>query len=395
MKKMLLLAALSIGSISAASATDHKVRVSDFVFTPSSVNAVVGDTITWRWQNGMHTTTSTNIPAGAMPWDAPIDSAHTRFRIRLTVAGTYSYQCNFHFAQGMVGTIGVSAPPSPTPTATATFTPTPTATATATATFTPTPTPTSTPTPTPTEPPTPTPTPTPISAALYVATGTFGVTGILYTIDPDNGGVLTTVGLLNDANGNNYPMAGLKYHPITGIFYGATANAVVNPNSLVIVDPATAFVTVIGPFGAVLTDIAIDPTTGIMYGISGFNQKFYTINTDTGEAVQTGSTGIGFANGGGFASDRTGALFGISNFSFYSFNKVTGMATLIGPTFLQNLVKAADFSPSNVFYGLEGGGGIENLQLRWLDTCDVTTGNCTRVAPILINDLDALGFIPH
>jgi hypothetical protein len=207
--------------------------------------------------------------------------------------------------------------------------------------------------------------------------------------------LLTTIGLLNDVNGNNYPMAGLKYNPFTGVFYGATANALVNPNCLVTVDPATAFVTVIGPFGQVLTDIAIDPTTGVMYGISGFNQKFYTIDTTTGLATQTGSTGIGFANGGGFASDITGALFGISNQSFYSFDKTTGAATLIGPTSLGNLVKAADFSPSNVFYGLEGGGGIDNTHLRWLDTCDVTTGTCTRVGPIPVNDLDALAFIPQ
>ena len=237
---------------------------------------------------------------------------------------------------------------------------------------------------------------------LYVATGTFGVTGILYTIDPANGNLLTTVGLLNDVNGNNYPMAGIKRHPITGIFYGATANAPVNPNSLVTIDPATAFVTVIGPTNAVLTDIAIDPTTGIMYGIDGFNQKFYTINTTTGEAVQTGSTLIGFANGGGFAADMTGNLFGVVMFTpitgnggLYSFNKTNGNATLIGPTLLGNLVKAADFSPSNVFYGLEGGGGIDNTHLRWLDTCDVTTGNCTRLGQIPINDLDALGFIPQ
>ena len=109
MKKILLLAALLIGSVSAASAIDHRIRVSDFVFTPSTVNAVVGDTITWRWQSGMHTTTSTNIPPGARSWNAPIDSVNTRFRIRLRVAGTYSYQCNFHFAQGMTGTIVVSA----------------------------------------------------------------------------------------------------------------------------------------------------------------------------------------------------------------------------------------------------------------------------------------------
>jgi len=108
MKKILLLAALLIGGVSAAWSADHRVRVSDFQFTPSTVNAVVGDTITWRWQNGMHTTTSVNIPAGARSWNAPIDSTHTRFRTRLREAGTYTYRCNFHFAQGMTGTIVVT-----------------------------------------------------------------------------------------------------------------------------------------------------------------------------------------------------------------------------------------------------------------------------------------------
>ena len=109
MKKILLLAALLIGSGSAAWSADHRVRVSDFRFGPRTVNAVVGDSITWRWQNGMHTTTSVNIPAGARPWNAPIDSTNTRFRTRLTEVGTYTYQCNFHVAQGMTGTIVVTA----------------------------------------------------------------------------------------------------------------------------------------------------------------------------------------------------------------------------------------------------------------------------------------------
>ena len=232
-------------------------------------------------------------------------------------------------------------------------------------------------------------------AVLYAASGTFGVQGILYTLDPATGAVLTTVGPLHDAAGNNYGMGGLKYHPTTGIFYGVTMNdSPTHPNYLVIVDPATALVTPIGPLGWVLTDIAIDPTTGVMYAVSGYNQKFYTVNTATGEAVQTGSTGLGFQNGGGLTADRRGALFGVDNFSFYSYNKTTGLATLIGPTGLGNLVKAADFNPSNVFYGLEGGGGIDNLHLRWLVTFNITTGLGTRVGQITVGDLDALAFIP-
>ena len=230
---------------------------------------------------------------------------------------------------------------------------------------------------------------------LYASSGTFGVQGILYTLDPATGAVLTTVGPLHDPAGNFYGITGLKYHPATGIFYGATGHqSPTNPNYLVMVDPATALVTPIGAFGALLTDIAIDPRTGIMYGLSEFDQNFYTINTSTGQAVQTGSTGIDFANQGGLAADRRGALFGVSNFSFYSFNKTTGMATLIGPTGLRNLVKAADVNPSNVLYGLEGGGGIDNAHLRWLVTFNITTGMGTRVGQITVNDLGALAFIP-
>ena len=110
MKKILLLTvALAICSVSAASAAQIRVRVQNFTFQPATINAHVGDTIIWRFVNGMHTTTSTSVPAGAQTWNAPIDSSHTQFRYHVRVAGTYQYQCNFHFAQGMVGTIVVSA----------------------------------------------------------------------------------------------------------------------------------------------------------------------------------------------------------------------------------------------------------------------------------------------
>ena len=110
MKKILLLSvALAICSVSTGSAARIRVRVQNFVFTPSTINARVGDQIVWRFVNGMHTTTSTSVPAGAQTWNAAIDATHTQFRYRVQVAGTYQYQCNFHSGQGMVGTIVVSA----------------------------------------------------------------------------------------------------------------------------------------------------------------------------------------------------------------------------------------------------------------------------------------------
>ncbi len=109
-----------------------------------------------------------------------------------------------------------------------------------------------------------------------------------------------------------------------------------------------------------------------MYAVSGWNQKFYTVDMDTGAAPQSGSTG--FQNGRRLAVNSTGVIYGIDNFSPYTYNKTTGAATLIGPTLLPNLVEAADFNSNGVLYGMEGGGGSDYLHLRVLVTINLTTG---------------------
>ncbi|HEY1769639.1 MAG TPA: hypothetical protein VGG02_05235 [Chthoniobacterales bacterium] len=229
---------------------------------------------------------------------------------------------------------------------------------------------------------------------LYAATGTFGVQGVLYTLNPKTGALLTTVGPLNDASGHNYGLTGLRYDAMNGILYGATTtDSTTDPNYLVTVNPTTAQVTPIGPFGNFLTDIAINPKTGLMYGVSGNNQKFYTVNIQTGVATQIGSTGIGFQNGGGLASTTTGLLYGANNFSFYTYNKANGKATLVGLTLLPDLVKALAFDPTNTLYGMEGGGGTDNTHLRFLVTINRSTGLGVEIGDS-INDLDALAFVP-
>ncbi len=232
-------------------------------------------------------------------------------------------------------------------------------------------------------------------SVLYVASGTFGFAGKLFSVDQTTGAVLSTVGPLVDGAGNQIGMGGMCYNPKDGVLYGSTAgDSPSYPSYLEKIDPATALVTPIGPTGAVLTDIAIDPKTGIMYAVSGFNQKWYTVNLQTGLATQIGSTGLGFQNGGGLGANSRGVLYGVDNFSTYTYNKVTGAATLVGVTLLPDLVKAADFDPNGTFYGLEGGGGIDNLHLRFLVTINFTTGLGVQVAPIPLNDLDAMAFVP-
>ena len=89
---------------------NHMVTVQNFSFAPATVNAVVGDTITWQWVSGTHTTTcdgsfpGTSLPAGAVPWDEPITSASPTYSYVLTVDGEYDYVCTIH-APNMNGMI--------------------------------------------------------------------------------------------------------------------------------------------------------------------------------------------------------------------------------------------------------------------------------------------------
>lgn len=88
-------------------ATTHIIEVSNYQFSPSAVNAVPGDVITWNWKSGLHTTTSTSVPTGAATWDQPMTSTKKTYSYTVTVEGVYSYKCKFH--ADMIGGITVSS----------------------------------------------------------------------------------------------------------------------------------------------------------------------------------------------------------------------------------------------------------------------------------------------
>ena len=80
-----------------------------FFFVPASVtDAVVGDTVRFSWVAGIHTTTSTTIPAGAAAWDSPMTSTSQLFDYKITVPGTYNYKCTPHALLGMTGSFVAS-----------------------------------------------------------------------------------------------------------------------------------------------------------------------------------------------------------------------------------------------------------------------------------------------
>ena len=120
MKRMLFKSitalALVLGVQQSASAKIHVVHVANDFFTPKNITAadnfVVGDTIRWVWDQGVHTTTSAVIPAGAATWDKVMASAADSFDYVPTVAGTYNYVCTPHVSMGMVGSFVVVTPNS-------------------------------------------------------------------------------------------------------------------------------------------------------------------------------------------------------------------------------------------------------------------------------------------
>jgi hypothetical protein len=235
---------------------------------------------------------------------------------------------------------------------------------------------------------------------LYAATGSAHSFGELYILNPVDGSVITDVGPLNDANGNNYALTGLRYDPSTGLLYGITGSSPTAPNSLVVVNPRNARVTYVGgPFSSRLSDIAIDPLTSIMYAVSGSSKYFYTVDKRTGIDTRIGNTNLHPKTGGGLAADATGVLYGANDNKLFIYDKVTGAATPIGNMNLSFYVDALAFSAAGVLYGIEGGGSTRaegsdaSNHERWLVVIDTVTGLGVELGETA-GDLNALAFVP-
>jgi hypothetical protein len=211
------------------------------------------------------------------------------------------------------------------------------------------------------------------------------------------------IGPLNDAGSVNYPITGLAFHPITGVLYGSTGN---NPAStaglFVSINPATALVSVIGPFNAgpvntsgtpaTMADIAFD-SAGNLYGVGSIGgPQLYSINLGNGQATVIGNTGLTSTTGGGLAINSGGTAYGTPTASRYgTYDLGTGAYTNI-----TNPVKpggggayaALDFD-GNVLYGLNSAPG--SPPPTYLATIDAA-GNVTPMGQS-VNSLDAIAFL--
>ncbi len=111
LRKRIMLAPLTafavLGAASPSLAADVGIGVeSTFEFAPKAQAVAVGDTVTWTFNDGGHTTTS--LPGQPDKWDSDIEDKGGTFQKTFTKPGRYQYICIPH-RDFMKGTIVVGS----------------------------------------------------------------------------------------------------------------------------------------------------------------------------------------------------------------------------------------------------------------------------------------------
>ena len=119
------LIALAIVASPLSARADQTVTIGPaFSFNPATLTIVPGETVTWTWAAGGHSTTS-DATSGPEVWDSGVQSLGFSFSHVFTTPGTFPYYCKAHSFPGgtfMNGVVQVVVP-TVTPTATVTAAP--------------------------------------------------------------------------------------------------------------------------------------------------------------------------------------------------------------------------------------------------------------------------------
>lgn len=240
---------------------------------------------------------------------------------------------------------------------------------------------------------------------FYVATGSKGAAGVLYTVNPTTAAFTAVAPIL--VGGSSIGMTGLAFSPANGVLYGVTGFE--SPNfkrTLVTIDPATGAATVVGAildpqFGSSvgLTDLSFR-SDGTLFGITP--NDMYTINLTNAALTTIGPTGEG-APGGGLAFNPAGTLFsaGSATGTLDTLNTSTGART-VGPTLTNSphagtlgAMNALAFNSAGTLFGSDSDRAQNGATTVAVDlvTINTATGVVTNVGAIP-NDVDAIAFGP-
>ena len=159
--------------------------------------------------------------------------------------------------------------------------------------------------------------------------------GDLETID-------TTTGAITDigATGQGGAARDIAYDPITDILFGTAIDG--SGTDLFTIDRATGAMTLIAPISglgaqAYVMGLAVDPDTGLMYGIEIVTSSLVAIDKTTGAATTIGALGYTTRYSQGLDFDAATGVLYLASIDYdaavqnmYTVDTATGAATLIG-----------------------------------------------------------------
>ena len=242
-----------------------------------------------------------------------------------------------------------------------------------------------------------------INNALAVpGTGTLFGTGPIFpnlnTINPVTG-AFVVVGFTLDAAGTPHKLPGLAVDPTTGIMYGGEGGA--GAGNLYTVNPTTAVVTLVGttPVGA-LVSLDFDSSGQLWASVNtapGSGQGgvlLAMVNKNTGAATIVGPFGPNHMGAIAFAPN--GVLWGATNVgsiagqAIWTISTSTGAATLIAFTNAPLGFASIQFDCAGTLFGGAAGGGF-GLDDSF-GTINLTTGAFTLIANLWGDTVGALAF---
>ena len=227
------------------------------------------------------------------------------------------------------------------------------------------------------------------AASLYAVNGAGGASSSLYTLDSTTGAA-TLVG----ATGTNH-VTGLAVDPITGVLYGVRSDFFGSGDTqLLTIDKTTGAATVVGTTGHQIPDITFR-ADGTLFGWSeapgdalGFDD-LVMIDLVSGAATKVGNSGLDTSNTGlGF--DNSGVLWLKNGSLLHTVDPATGLGSGALIALTDSPQNTLAFDPnSDTPFTIRRISGTSLLQ-----TFDTGTGVVTTVGDTGVAGLSALAFEP-
>jgi len=219
--------------------------------------------------------------------------------------------------------------------------------------------------------------------------------GTLYTIDRATTAAKVVAPIRLDGV-HAIGVTGLAVHPRTGVFYGITGGfSKVAPHSLVTIDPEKGDATLVGPLGAVGSDVGFSPD-GTLYAWLPEINRLGTIDLARGTVTPKGPSGIE-------AVSHTGALAIVSSEMGYvaasgpagtlDFLDLATGTRRLGPALkgapFPYAITNLSYSPSGRLYAVNANSGVPAETMLVL--IDPATGSISPIGA-LPNDIEGLIF---